>query len=75
MQRVQFLILLSFSVIACGQDPLEKTEQEIEWTYTDSLTVAHWNIGHFALERSNDTTIPGEKADSMARLYHAMLET
>lgn len=74
--KYAFLILLVFlSLSACGQDPLEPDEAEIEWTYTDTLTVAHWNIGHFALGRSNDTTIPGEKADSMARLYHAMLDT
>lgn len=62
-------------ITACGQDPLRTEEQEFVWTYTDTLTVAHWNIGHFALGRADNTTIPGEQSESAARQYHTMLDT
>ena len=62
--------------MACGQgkDSLD-LDEHIDWTYTDTLSVAHWNIGHFSLGRANDTAISGFQSDSLASLYHAMLDT
>ena len=41
----------------------------------DTITVAHWNIGHFALGKSANTTIPASDAEKMAKNYHIMLDS
>jgi hypothetical protein len=40
--------------------------------YTDTLTIAHWNIGHFALGKSDNPTIAAEASEVMASLYRSL---
>lgn len=56
-------------------DSKEGDSAEEIWINKDTLTVAHWNIGHMAQGKSNDTTISKENADSMAIVYHSLLDT
>lgn len=41
----------------------------------DTLTVAHWNIGHFSLGTQDSSSILTEDADSVAALFHVILDT
>lgn len=80
MKSIQIICCLLLLFTACeGRiDLMESEEQdsiEVMWINKDTLTVAHWNIGHMAQGRSNDTTIPKENADSMAIVYHSLLDT
>ena len=43
--------------------------------YTDTLTIAHWNIGHFALGKSGNTTISSEDSETMSSLYRTLLDS
>ncbi len=43
--------------------------------YTDTLTIAHWNIGHFALGKSNNTAISSEDSESMSFRYKSLLDS
>ncbi|MCR5711359.1 MAG: endonuclease/exonuclease/phosphatase family protein [Prevotella sp.] len=44
--------------------------------YMDStLTVMHWNIGHFALGASHQTRISEARSKSMMKRYHAVLDS
>jgi hypothetical protein len=43
--------------------------------YTDTLTIAHWNIGHFALGKSSNTTISAEDSEYMATIYRALIDS
>lgn len=42
---------------------------------SDTITVAHWNIGNFALGKSSNTTINSTNASNMANNYHAFLDS
>lgn len=41
----------------------------------DTITIAHWNIGHFALGKSANSSISDSDAERMANYYHNMLDS
>ncbi len=74
------LLFCSMTVTACSNSMDEFLEEMSESNsspmyYTDTLTVAHWNIGHFALGKSGNTTIGVEDSESMASLYRALIDS
>ena len=81
MKYISVLLLVClFALSACSSDMdnflEEMSEPEMaQMYYTDTLTVAHWNIGHFALGRSSDTTIFAEESESMSSIYKALLDS
>ena len=65
------------ALTACGQgnDPLRIDDQDIVRTYTDTLSIAHWNLGHLSLGQSSNTAISGFDMDSIAASYHRILDS
>ena len=81
MKYASVLILFcSMPFMACGNsmdDFLEDISEpeSVKMYYTDTLTVAHWNIGHFAMGRANNTTISIEDSESMASEYRSLIDS
>lgn len=74
------LLSCSLTVAACSNsldDFLEEMSESDSSSmfYTDTLTIAHWNIGHFALGKSGSTTISAEDSEPMASLYKALIDS
>ena len=74
---VFFSLLFLSSLTACVQnnDPLRIDDQDIVWTYTDTLSITHWNLGHLSLGKSNCTAINASEIDSFASSYHSLLDS
>lgn len=43
--------------------------------YRDTLTIAHWNIGHFSLGKSPNTTISSNDSKEKEELYKTLLDS
>lgn len=41
----------------------------------DTLHIAHWNIGHLSLGKSDNTAINPNDSDEMSEMYHSLLDT
>lgn len=74
----------SFAFAACanGEDivleDMPVSEADMERTLADgidTLTIAHWNIGHFALGKSSNTTIGSDNSESRASMYRELLDS
>lgn len=55
-------------------DETEVTKSDL-MNNSDTLTIAHWNIGHFSLGKSSETLIEAGNAIEMVQKYHQMLDT
>ena len=81
MKNVAILLVicsLAFTACSSSMDEFLEEMSELERAqiyYTDTLTVAHWNIGHFSLGRANDTTISAEDSETMAPLYRELIDS
>ena len=74
------LLVCSLAFTACSSsmdDFLEEVSEpkRVQMYYADTLTVAHWNIGHFSLGRASDTTIGAEDSETMASVYRALIDS
>lgn len=75
-----FLFVYPLVLFSCTTDMDEILEEksepkELPTYYVDTLTIAHWNIGHFSLGRSGDTTIKMEDSERMASLYRTIVDS
>lgn len=64
VSRLIITILTIFSIVQTTCQAQDK-----------SIVVAHWNIGHFSLGKSHQTRISAEKGDSMALVYHTLIDS
>lgn len=75
-----FLLVSSFAFTSCRNamdeffEEMSETERA-QMYYTDTLTVAHWNIGHFSLGRSSDTTISADDSETLALVYRELIDS
>lgn len=75
-----FLLGTTIALTSCSDSMDEFIEdmseqEEVVPFYVDTLTVAHWNIGHFALGKSGDSTISSEDSEYMASMYRGLLDS
>lgn len=77
------LLLLIYPVLfaSCAGtlDTLRNELPEVDSLYCDgqvydTLTIAHWNIGHFSLGKSSNTTISEEQSAEASDLYMSLIE-
>ena len=81
MKNVAVILLVcSLAFTACSNSMDEFIEEMSESEsspdyYVDTLTVAHWNIGHFSLGKSSNTTVSAEYSETMASIYRALIDS
>ena len=74
------MLFCSLPFMACSNsmdDFLEDMSESksVKMYYTDTLTVAHWNIGHFAMGKTDNTTISIEDSELVASEYRSLIDS
>ena len=68
-------ILLITIISSCEASENESYHAPIISVYRDSLTIAHWNIGHFANGKSSDTAITSENYSEKRSQYISIIDS
>lgn len=86
LKKMLLLCFLLWGVSSCsGADevldeiveisPTNRVDEDDGFGLSDTLKIAHWNIGHFSLGKSANTYILPGQVDSVANKYHQLLDT
>ena len=68
-------ILLITIISSCEASENESYHAPNIYVYRDSLIIAHWNIGHFANGKNNDTAITSENYSEMRSQYISVIDS
>lgn len=73
------LLVVMISFTSCNNKDFDFIEElqsnDITPFYKDTITIAHWNIGHFSAGRTSDTTISSDDAAPMALTYKNLIDS